>query len=156
MGYFFVALAGRNDLTVFSLETEPEFTGLVSLRYLSGCAKIYLEFIKKVGRMKKCLSLFLILNILVGSCLAFAGSNAYAASGSSLSRLSAKKVSLDIGVRQTIKLKNAKAKVKWNSSNKKIAVVIKKRGRYGSTVTVKAKKHGKCTVTAVSGGKRYK
>lgn len=106
--------------------------------------------------MKKYLSLFLILNMLVGSCLVFAGSNAYAASGSSAARLSAKKVSLDIGVKKTIKLKNAKAKVKWSSSNKKIAVVIKKRGSYGSTVTVKAKKHGKCTVTAVSGGKRYK
>ena len=49
----------------------------------------------------------------------------------------------------TLKLKNNKAKVKWSSSNKKIATVSKK-GK------VKGKKAGKATITAKVGKKKYK
>ncbi len=71
-------------------------------------------------------------------------------------RLSKSKVSMDIGVKETIKLKNSKSKVKWSSSNKKVAVVMKKCGKNGSIITVKTKKHGTCKITATSGGKKYR
>ncbi len=80
----------------------------------------------------------------------------FAVSKKNAPKLSASKVSLDIGVKKTIKLKNAKSKVKWSSSNEKVAVVTKKRGKRGSIITIKTKKHGTCKIVAESGGKKYK
>lgn len=63
--------------------------------------------------------------------------------------ISKKSATLTVGKTLTLKLKNAKAsKVKWSTSNKKIATVSKGK--------VKAKKAGKATITAKYKGKKYK
>lgn len=64
-------------------------------------------------------------------------------------RLNYKKLSLYKGNTRQLKLKYTKKKVKWSTSNKKIATVSKN-GK------VTAKKVGKCTITATAGGKKYK
>ena len=64
-------------------------------------------------------------------------------------KLSAASATIEIGSSKQLKLKYAAHKVKWKSSNKKVAVVSK-------SGKVKAKKKGYCTITAKSGGKTYK
>ncbi len=70
--------------------------------------------------------------------------------------LSKKAVTLKKGGSTTIRLKNATKKVVWKSSNSKIVKVVKKKGKYHSTVTVKGLKKGKATITAKLGKKTYK
>ncbi|MBR1731699.1 MAG: Ig-like domain-containing protein, partial [Ruminococcus sp.] len=63
--------------------------------------------------------------------------------------LSKKSATLTVGKKLTLMLNNATAsKVKWSTSNKKVATVTKKG-------VVKAKKKGKATVTAKYKGKKY-
>ncbi|PWM05594.1 MAG: hypothetical protein DBY01_00685 [Eubacterium ventriosum] len=66
-------------------------------------------------------------------------------------RLSSKKIVLQVGKTKKLKVKNKPAgvKVTWKSSKKKVATVSKK-GK------VKAKKAGKTTITAKVGKKKYK
>ena len=64
-------------------------------------------------------------------------------------KLSKTKTTIYVGKTVTLKLKNNKKKVKWTTSNKKIATVSKK-GK------VKGKKAGKVTITAKVGKKKYK
>ncbi|OUO24784.1 Ig-like domain-containing protein [Eubacterium sp. An3] len=65
-------------------------------------------------------------------------------------KLSKKKVTLTVGKKVKLKVKNAgKKKVKWKTSNKKVAKVNKKG-------VVKAKKAGKATITAKVGKKTFK
>ncbi len=64
-------------------------------------------------------------------------------------KLNKKKVTLTVGKTVQLKVKGTKAKVKWSSSNKKIATVSSK-GK------VKAKKVGKATITAKIGKKKYR
>ena len=64
-------------------------------------------------------------------------------------KLNKTKATIYVGKTVTLKLKNNKAKVKWNSSNKKVATVTSK-GK------VKGKKAGKATITAKVGKKKYK
>lgn len=65
-------------------------------------------------------------------------------------KLNKKKATVRVNKTLRLKLKNAKAKkVKWRSSNKKVATVSKK-GK------VKAHKKGKTTITAKYKGKKYK
>lgn len=65
-------------------------------------------------------------------------------------KLNKKKVTLTVGKKVKLKVKNAgKKKVKWKSSNKKVAKVNKKG-------VVKAKKVGKATITAQVGKKKLK
>lgn len=63
-------------------------------------------------------------------------------------KLSNSDISLYVGDSYTLKLKNAKGKVKWSSSKKRIATVSSK-GK------VKAKKKGTCKITAKVGKKKY-
>ena len=70
--------------------------------------------------------------------------------------LSKKTVSVKKGHSTTIKLKNARKKVVWKSSNSKIVKVVKKKGKYRNTVTIKGLKKGKATITAKLGKKSYK
>lgn len=63
-------------------------------------------------------------------------------------KLNKSKVSIKIGQKYRLKVKHYKKKVKWSTSNKKIATV--KKG------LVKAKKKGKCTITAKAGRKKLK
>lgn len=64
-------------------------------------------------------------------------------------KLSKTKATVYVGKTVTLKLKNNKKKVKWSTSNKKVATVTKK-GK------VKGKKAGKATITATVGKKKYK
>lgn len=64
-------------------------------------------------------------------------------------RLNMTKKTLTVGKTVTLKVKGTKKKVKWSSSNKKVASVSSK-GK------VKAKKAGKATITAKVGKKKYK
>lgn len=64
-------------------------------------------------------------------------------------KLNKTKATIYVGKSTTLKLKNNKKKVKWSSSNKKVATVSKK-GK------VKGKKAGKATITAKVGKKKYK
>ena len=62
--------------------------------------------------------------------------------------LSKKKVTLSVGRRTKLVLKNNKQTVKWSSSNKKVATV-------SSSGVVQGKKAGKATITAKAGKKKY-
>lgn len=64
-------------------------------------------------------------------------------------KLNKTKVTLRVGKTVTLKLKNNKKRVKWSTSNKKVATVTAK-GK------VKAKKKGKATIIAKVGKKKYK
>lgn len=64
-------------------------------------------------------------------------------------KLNKTKATVYVGKTVTLKLKNNKKKVKWSSSNKKVATVSKK-GK------VKGKKIGKAIITAKVGKKKYK
>ena len=64
-------------------------------------------------------------------------------------KLNKTKLSMNVGKTATLKLKNNKKKVKWSSSNKKVAKVSAK-GK------VKGLKKGKATITAKVGKKKYK
>lgn len=63
--------------------------------------------------------------------------------------LSKSSVSVYVGKSATLKVKNTKAKVKWSSKNKKIAVV-------NSKGKVTGKKKGTTTIIAKVGKKKYK
>ena len=62
-------------------------------------------------------------------------------------KLGKTRLTLDVGKKQTLKVKNASGKVKWSSINKKVASVSKKG-------TVTAKKAGNAKITAKIGKKK--
>ena len=62
--------------------------------------------------------------------------------------ISARKKTLTVGKSFTLKIRGSREKVKWSTSNKKVAAVSSK-GR------VTAKKVGTATITARVGGKKY-
>ena len=64
-------------------------------------------------------------------------------------RLNRKKATITVGKTVRLKVKGSKSKVKWSSSNKKVAVVNAK-GK------VKARKVGKATITAKIGKKKLR
>ena len=64
-------------------------------------------------------------------------------------KLNKTKATIYVGKTVKLKVKNTKKKVKWSTSNKKVATVTKK-GK------VKGKKAGKATITAKVGKKKYK
>lgn len=68
-------------------------------------------------------------------------------------KLSATKKTMYVGNTYKIKLKNASSKVKWKTSKKSVVSISKKKGK---TITLKAKKPGKATITATYKGKKYK
>lgn len=63
-------------------------------------------------------------------------------------KLNKKKVTVRVGQKVKLKLKNAKKKVQWKSSRKKVASVTAKG-------VVKAKKKGTAKITAKCGGRKY-
>ena len=68
-------------------------------------------------------------------------------------KINKKTVKLVEGKTVTLKVTDIKKKVKWSTSNKKVAAV-KSSGKYKGKVT--AKKAGKATITAKVGSKKYK
>lgn len=93
---------------------------------------------------KKRMTYFLIICFCAGNLI----STAISFAGSKKVALSKKTVTMNVKGTYTIRLKGAKSqKVKWSSSNKKIAIV--KKG------VIKAKKKGKCIIWAKYVGKKY-
>ena len=82
---------------------------------------------------------------------AFSGS-VFASSGPTISRSSAV---IEKGKTVKVKIKDPGAKVKWKSSNKKIAYVSYVKGKKGRIAVIKAgKKAGTCKITATIGKKK--
>ncbi len=71
-------------------------------------------------------------------------------------KLSKKKVSLKVGKKKTIKLKNVSKKVKWKVVKGKKVVSIKKKGKLRNKIVIKAKKAGKAVIKATYKKKKYK
>lgn len=93
--------------------------------------------------MKKKVLLFLCFALLMGSLLMVNEVQA----GKKV-KISKKKVTLIVGQKKKLKVKNARRKVKWSSKNKKVASVSKKG-------IVKGKRVGKAKIVAKVGKKKY-
>ena len=100
-----------------------------------------------MNKMKRILTIVLTLALIV----TMMPMNLTNVNAKSTTRLSSKKIVLQVGKTKKLKVKNKPAGVKvvWKSSKKKVATVSKK-GK------VKAKKSGKTTITAKVGKKKYK
>lgn len=94
---------------------------------------------------KKRISILLLAGLLLMAVLG----NAVSTQAAAKVKLNRKKATITVGKSVTLKVKNAKKKVKWSTSNKKVAVVNKK-GK------VTGKKAGKATITAKVGRQKYK
>ncbi len=71
--------------------------------------------------------------------------------------ISKTKMTIYTNMSETLKVENPKAKVKWKSSNRKIASVLGTTGRKNEIATiVSGNKTGTCTITALVGKKEYK
>ncbi len=100
-----------------------------------------------MNKMKRILTVVLTLALLI----TMMPSNLTGVNAKTVTKLSSKKIVLQVGKTKKLKVKNKPAGVKvvWKSSKKKVATVSKK-GK------VKAKKPGKTTITAKVGKKKYK
>ena len=100
-----------------------------------------------MNKMKRILTVVLTLALLI----TMMPSNLTGVNAKTVTKLSSKKIVLQVGKTKKLKVKNKPAGVKviWKSSKKKVATVSKK-GK------VKAKKAGKTTITAKVGKKKYK
>ena len=111
---------------------------------------------KKETLMKKRILSFVIVAILVITS-SFAGSNILSASEKGNSaRLTNKKITIVVGKKRTVKLLNAKSKVKWKIVKGKKLISIKKSGKYNNKLVIKAKKSGKAQVCAYYKSKTFK
>lgn len=96
----------------------------------------------------KPISYFLTAAMLLGAALP----SAPAAAKKKAAKLSTKKISIQIGEKQTIKVKNASKKAKWSvKTGKKFITLSKKKKK---SVVVKGKKAGKASVLAKIGKKK--
>lgn len=111
---------------------------------------------KKEALMKKRILSFVIVAMLIITS-SFAGSNILSESenGNSV-RLSNKKITIVVGKKRTVKLLNAKSKVKWKIVKGKKLISIKKSGKYNNKLVIKAKKSGKAQVCAYYKSKTFK
>jgi|GEM_PF-804448 len=79
-----------------------------------------------------------------------------AVSAAAAPKLSKKSVTIKKGRTVIVRVKNAGRKVRWSSSNKKIAAVVKIKGTRKGIATIKGKKKGKCVIRAKIGKKILK
>lgn len=96
-------------------------------------------------RIKRVLSFTLVLALMFSISLE---GNSLAANAKKKIQLNKKKVTLVVGNKTKLKLKNNKKKVKWSSSKRTVAIV-------SSKGVVTAKKKGTATITAKAGKKKY-
>ena len=96
-------------------------------------------------RIKRVLSLTLVLASMFSVSLE---GNSLVANAKTKIQLNKKKVTLIVGNKTKLKLKNNKKKVKWSSSKRTVAIV-------SSKGVVTAKKKGTATITAKTGKKKY-
>ena len=96
-------------------------------------------------RIKRVLSFTLVLALMFSISLE---GNSLVANAKTKTQLNKKKVTLIVGNKTKLKLKNNKKKVKWSSSKRTVAIV-------SSKGVVTAKKKGTATITAKTGKKKY-
>ena len=96
-------------------------------------------------RIKRVLSFTLVLALMFSISLE---RNSLVANAKKKIQLNKKKVTLVVGNKTKLKLKNNKKKVKWSSSKRTVAIV-------SSKGVVTAKKKGTATITAKAGKKKY-
>ena len=87
--------------------------------------------------------------VMICNFIAFTPVNANAATKVTLSNT---KITLKLGNTKVLKLKNAKGKVKWKTSNAKVVSIKKKDA---TSITLTPKKQGKVTITATNNKKTY-
>lgn len=104
-------------------------------------------------KIKKIISLLFIFSLCFGTVT---NSNIIISQAKKKVKLSKKKTTIEVNEVKTITLKNTKKKVKWSTSNKKIAVIDRKYGKYKRKVDIRGKKAGRVTITAKCKGKKYK
>lgn len=103
--------------------------------------------------MRRLMSVLIIVSMLItGLGMSACFSPAYAASKV---KLSSKKITLKVGKKSTLKLRNVRRKVTWKVGNKKILKIVKTSGKRRNVVTFKALKKGKTHVYAKVGKKKY-
>ena len=103
---------------------------------------------------RKRTSIFLFCFLLIGLSLLFIRAGVQAATKPSLSK---KTIKITVGKTKTLKVRHASRKVKWSTTNKKIAKIKKKSGKRKQKVVIKAgKKAGKCYIKAKIGKKTLK
>lgn len=103
------------------------------------------------GSVRRILSVLVTVAVLTVSIFTAAFVPVNAASKPSLS---SKSSTITVGSEVRLTVKNPGKKVKWKSSNKKIAYVRSVKGKYGKTAVIKAKKAGSCKITAKVGKKK--
>lgn len=84
----------------------------------------------------------------ITAALLIAGVSGHAAAKAKIIKINHKKMTLAVGQKRALKVKNTKKKVKWISKNKKVAIVNKKG-------IVTAKKKGSAKIVARIGKKKY-
>ena len=100
--------------------------------------------------MKKILlSFFIVLSMILVMPIVIPGLQNISTVQAASVKINKKKLTLNVKENYTLKVKGTSSKIKWSTSNKKIATVSSK-GK------VKAKKKGKVTITAKVKGKKYK
>lgn len=99
--------------------------------------------------LRRCIIIFFAMGILGGTMHA---SQSQAVKMPALNR---ENVKIQVSKNTTLNLKRATKKVKWKSSNKKIAVVKGVSGKKGQRVMVYGKKAGSCKIIASSEGRKY-
>lgn len=95
------------------------------------------------------ISIFILVSSLfvLNVCVSFSTNSMQTVNAASI-KLSTKKITLKIGDKKKLKLKNAKGKIKWKSSNKSVAKV-------SSKGVVTARKKGTAKIYATYEGKKY-
>ena len=84
------------------------------------------------------------------------GNNEVSAKNKTKVKFNKKSVSIKVGKKTTIKLKSARAKVKWKVKNKKVVKIVNKKGKYNNLIIIKGKKKGKTALTAKYKRRKYK
>lgn len=70
--------------------------------------------------------------------------------------ISRSSMNMKSGSQKKLTIRNAHKKVKWISSNRKIAAITSKTGKYRNKAVIRAKKAGSCTITAKSASVKCK
>lgn len=104
-------------------------------------------------QLKKCVIAMIVMCLAIASPLSGIStqsplSTTITAEAAATPKISKTKLSVNVGKKYTLKVKNTKKKVKWSSSKKSVATVSAKG-------VVTAKKKGTATITAKVGNKKY-
>lgn len=102
--------------------------------------------------LRRVLRMFALFLAVIGMCVQLGSVKTEAAEPT----ISKKTQTLKVGQQVTLQVKNANAKVKWSTSNKKVVKIGKTSGSNKSKVKIEAQKTGTATVTAKIGSKNLK